>query len=113
MYFRQCSVDGVKYVSKDGEIQLLNEDNNNKAVAVSPWPVSVIGKEMEDCTVSFLCVTGMKKGRLEISYSICLKPSSSLHTDCTGGLLGNLSAVPHCASHREVQGKGRSDSDIR
>lgn len=66
MYFRQCSVDGIKYVSTDGEIQMLNE-GNNRASAVSPWPTA-----LEDFLVTLaLChtvqVTSKSKAKEEVS----------------------------------------------
>ncbi|MPC48007.1 putative phospholipid-transporting ATPase IF [Portunus trituberculatus] len=72
MFFRQCSVDGVKYVSTDGEIQQLNEDNNNKELAVSPWPVSVTA--LEDFLVTLaLChtvqVTSKSKAKGEVTVT--------------------------------------------
>ncbi|XP_063858808.1 phospholipid-transporting ATPase IF-like isoform X2 [Scylla paramamosain] len=69
MYFRQCSVDGIKYVSTDGEIQLVNERNNNKTMAVSPWPTA-----LEDFLVTLaLChtvqVTSKSKAKGEVTVT--------------------------------------------
>ncbi|XP_050716966.1 phospholipid-transporting ATPase IF-like [Eriocheir sinensis] len=53
MYFRQCSVDGVKYVSTDGELQLMDEKNSNRILPLSAWPTS-----LEDFLVTLaLCHT--------------------------------------------------------